>query len=51
MAEAISYDAWYQKQVKIGLDEANVGQLVAQEEVKFRFEEKRKSLINELKEK
>ena len=26
--EAASYDAWYQKQVQIGLDEANAGQLV-----------------------
>ncbi|RAV23694.1 hypothetical protein DQE84_19585, partial [Staphylococcus warneri] len=39
--EAASYDAWYQKQVQIGLDEADAGQLVPQEEVKSRFEEKR----------
>lgn len=39
--EAASYDAWYQKQVQIGLDEANAGQLVPQEEVKSRFEAKR----------
>ena len=46
--EAASYDAWYQKQVQIGLDEANAGQLVPQEEVKSRFEEKRASLLAKL---
>ena len=46
--EAASYDAWYQKQVQIGLDEANAGQLVPLEEVKPRFEEKRASLLAKL---
>ncbi|WP_151750891.1 CopG family ribbon-helix-helix protein [Acinetobacter bereziniae] len=46
--EAASYDAWYQKQVQIGLDEADSGQLVPQEEVKSRFEEKRASLLAKL---
>ena len=46
--EAASYDAWFQKQVEIGLDEANAGQLVPQEEVKSRFEEKRASLLAKL---
>ena len=46
--EAASYDAWYQKQVQIGLDQANAGQLVPQEEVKSRFEEKRASLLAKL---
>ena len=46
--EAASYDAWYPKQVQIGLDEANAGQLVPQEEVKSRFEEKRASLLAKL---
>ena len=46
--EAASYDAWYQKQVQIGLDEADAGQLVPQEEVKSRFEEKRASLLAKL---
>ena len=46
--EAASYDAWYQKQVQIGLDEANAGQLVSQEEVKSRFEAKRASLLAKL---
>ena len=46
--ESASYDAWYQKQVQIGLDEANAGQLVPQEEVKSRFEEKRASLLAKL---
>ena len=46
--EAASYDAWFQKQVQIGLDEANAGQLVPQEEVKSRFEEKRASLLAKL---
>lgn len=46
--EAASYDAWFQKQVEIGLDEANAGQLVAQEEVKSRFEAKRASLVAKL---
>ena len=46
--EAASYDAWYQKQVQIGLEEANAGQLVPQEEVKSRFEAKRASLLAKL---
>ena len=46
--EAASYDAWFQKQVQIGLDEANAGQLVSQEEVKSRFEAKRASLLAKL---
>ena len=46
--EAASYDAWYQKQVQIGLDEANAGQLVPQEEVKSRFEAKRESPLAKL---
>ncbi len=46
--EAASYDAWFQKQVEIGLDEANAGQLVAQDEVKSRFEAKRASLLAKL---
>ena len=46
--EAASYDAGYQKQVQIGLDEANAGHLVPQEEVKSRFEEKRASLLAKL---
>ena len=46
--EAASYDAWYQKQVQIGLDQADAGQLVPQEEVKSRFEEKRASLLAKL---
>ncbi|WP_151811036.1 CopG family ribbon-helix-helix protein [Acinetobacter bereziniae] len=46
--EAASYDAWYQKQVQIGLGEADAGQLVPQEEVKSRFEEKRASLLAKL---
>ena len=46
--EAASYDAWYQKQVQIGLDEANAGQLVPPEEVKSRFEAKRASLLAKL---
>ena len=46
--EAASYDAWFQKQVEMGLDEANAGQLVSQEEVKSRFEAKRASLLAKL---
>ena len=46
--EAASYDAWFQKQVEIGIDEANAGQLVSQEEVKSRFEAKRASLLAKL---
>lgn len=46
--EAASYDAWYQKQVQIGLDEANAGKLIPHEEVKSRFEEKRASLLAKL---
>lgn len=46
--EAASYDAWFQKQVEMGLDEANAGQLVAQQDVKSRFEAKRASLLAKL---
>ena len=46
--EAASYDAWFQKQVEMGLDEANAGKLVAQDEVKSRFEAKRASLLAKL---
>ena len=46
--EAASYDAWFQKQVEMGLDEANAGQLVSQEDVKSRFEAKRASLLAKL---
>lgn len=46
--EAASYDAWFQKQVEMGLDEANAGQLVSQEDVKSRFEAKRASLLAQL---
>ena len=46
--EAASYDAWFQKQVQIGLDEANAGQLISHEDVKSRFEEKRASLLAKL---
>lgn len=46
--EAASYDAWFQKQVQIGLDEANAGQLIPHEDVKSRFEEKRASLLAKL---
>lgn len=46
--EAASYDAWYQKQVQIGLDEANAGKLVPQEEVKSHFDAKRTSLLAKL---
>ncbi|ENU21448.1 hypothetical protein F994_00015 [Acinetobacter bohemicus ANC 3994] len=46
--EAASYDAWFQKQVEMGLDDANAGQLVSQEDVKSRFEAKRASLLAKL---
>ena len=46
--EAASYDAWFQKQVQSGLDEANAGQLIPNEDVKSRFEEKRASLLAKL---
>lgn len=46
--EAASYDAWFQKQVQIGLYEANAGQLIPNEDVKSRFEEKRASLLAKL---
>lgn len=46
--EAASYDAWFQKQVQIGLDEANTGELVSHEQAKLKFEEKRASLLAKL---
>ena len=46
--EAASYDAWFQKQVKIGLDEDNAGQLMPKKNVKSRFEEKRATLLAKL---
>ena len=46
--EAASYDVWFQKQVQIGLDEANAGKLIPHEEVKSQFEEKRARLLAKL---
>ena len=39
---------WFQKQVQIGLDEANAGKLIPHEEVKSQFEEKRARLLAKL---
>ena len=46
--EAASYDVWFQKQVQIGLDEANAVKLIPHEEVKSQFEEKRARLLAKL---
>lgn len=46
--EAATYDAWYKKQVQMGIDEANAGQLLSHEQVKSRFEAKRASLLAKL---
>ena len=46
--EAASYDVWFQKQVQIGLDEANAGKLIPHVEVKSQFEEKRARLLAKL---
>jgi len=39
--EATEHDAWFRRQVKIGLDSANAGNLVSAEEVEAKFAERR----------
>lgn len=39
--EASEHDAWFRRQVQIGLDSANVGQLIPADEVEAKFAAKR----------
>ena len=46
--EAASYDVWFQKQVQIGLDEANAGKLIPHEDVEAKFAAKRAATLARL---
>lgn len=39
--EALEHDAWFRRQVQIGLDAANAGQLILADEVEAKFAAKR----------
>ncbi|MDN5625179.1 MAG: hypothetical protein L0G96_18750, partial [Acinetobacter sp.] len=46
--EVVSYGAWFQKQVQIGLDQANAGNLILHEDVKAKFAAKRAATLARL---
>ena len=46
--EAASYDAWFQQQVQIGLDQANAGNLISHEDVEAKFAAKRAATLARL---
>ena len=46
--EAASYDAWFQQQVQIGLDQANAGNLIPHEDVEAKFAAKRAATLARL---
>jgi len=43
-----SYDAWFQQQVQIGLDQANAGNLISHEDVEAKFAAKRAATLARL---
>jgi predicted transcriptional regulator len=47
--EATTHDAWFRRQVQIGLDSANAGNLIPATEVEARFMAKRASTRRQLK--
>lgn len=40
-SDAVEYDAWFRRQVQIGLDSANAGRLIPAEEVEAKFAARR----------
>jgi predicted transcriptional regulator len=44
----VSYGAWFQKQVQIGLDQANAGNLIPHEDVEAKFAAKRATTLARL---
>ncbi len=46
--EAAAHDAWFRRQVQIGLDSANAGNLTAHEEVEAKFAAKRAAMRRRL---
>lgn len=46
--EVVSYGAWFQKQVQIGLDQANAGNLILHEDVEAKFAAKRATTLARL---
>ena len=46
--EVVSYGAWFQKQVQIGLDQANAGNLIPHEDVEAKFAAKRATTLARL---
>jgi predicted transcriptional regulator len=47
--EATEHDAWFRRQVQIGLDSANAGKLIPAEEVEAAFAAKRAATLGRLK--
>jgi predicted transcriptional regulator len=46
--EAAEDDAWFRRQVQIGIDQANVGQLIPAEEVEAEFTARRDATLQKL---
>lgn len=46
--EKAEYDAWFRRQVQIGLDSANAGNLMPHEEVKAKFAKRRAETLRKL---
>ena len=46
--EASEHDAWFRRQVQIGLDSANAGQLIPADEVEAKFAAKRAAMRRRL---
>jgi predicted transcriptional regulator len=47
--DGIAHDAWFRRQVKIGIDAANAGDLVANDEVENKFSARRAKTLQQLK--
>ncbi|MBV6575243.1 hypothetical protein JL980_21325 [Acinetobacter baumannii] len=46
--EAADYDKWFKQQVQIGVNEANAGKLIPQEDVKAEFAARRAATLAKL---
>ena len=47
--ETVEHDAWFRRQIQIGLDSANAGQLLSAEEVEAEFAMRRADTLRKLK--
>jgi predicted transcriptional regulator len=43
------YDAWFRREVQIGIDSANAGNLISAEEVEMEFSKRRSESIRQIK--